>query len=174
MTTVDEERAKELIDVPYDQLPKNEISKEDQEYMDKNLDTSKKMTFITNLIQYKDDTSLVFKFDTSLLRKCKKDIQFCHAIKGALLWSNPDEVKKYLLEYIQRDFDPTIQEVYVKSNGRIDEPDICVVLDPKNNRQICWIKFLRHKINDENWKEFQESQAGTNTVIINNTLGRET
>ena len=164
---------KSTLALTFDKLPVRENTKEEKEFINKHLDVSKKIVFMTNVVTYDDGSSLMFKFDTALLRKCKDDIRFCAAIKGAISWKSPDDIKKYMLEYIKNDFDPSVKEVHIFGKGRFDEKDICIVMNPKTDEQILWIKFLREEITDVIWNELKESQAGKDTVIINQSLGRE-
>ena len=58
-------------------------------------------------------------------------------------------------------------------NGKAQEKDICMLINPRNDKQLLWIKFLREEITDDMWKEMKKSQAGTDAVIINSSIGRE-
>lgn len=165
--------SKDLVDKPYDELPQRVIGEEEQKMLHENFDVSKKLRFVTNRVKYKDGTDLTFKFDETLLKKSKEDIQFCHAIKGALSWGKPDLVQQYLLEYIKRDFDDDIKEVHVLKSGKAQEKDVCMVLDPRTHKQLLWIKFLREEITDEMWQEMKKSHAGTDSVVINQSVGRD-
>ena len=165
--------SKELLNTPYDELPKRKPTEEEQKMLQEHFDIKKKLTFVSNRVRYKDGTDLLFKFDSAMLKKSKNDVQFCHAIKGALAWGKPELVKKHLLEYINRDFDSEVKEVHVLKNGNAHEKDVCIVLDPRTDNQLLWIKFLREEITDDMWKELKKSQAGTDSVIINQAIGRD-
>lgn len=164
--------SKELLNTPFDELPKRKLNDKEQQDLEENFDVSKKLTFISNRIKYKDGTDILFRFDSALLDKNKEDIQFCHAIKGAIAWAEPELVKKYMLEYIKRDFNDNIKEVHIRSKGNVYEKDICIIMNPKTDDQILWIKFLKEEITDDMWKQLKESNAGTDSVVINNTIGR--
>lgn len=164
--------SKSLLNTPFDELPKRKLTDKEQQDLEENFDVSKKLTFISNRIKYKDGTDLLFRFDSNLLQKSKADVQFCNAIKGAIAWAEPELVKKYMLEYITRDFNEEIKEVHIRSKGNVYEKDICIIMNPRTDDQILWIKFLREEITDDMWKQLKESQAGTDSVVINNTIGR--
>ena len=63
-------------------------------------------------------------------------------------------------------------EVHIFTKGRVDEPDSCIVMNPKTDDQILWVKFLREKITDQIWRELEESKVGKDTVMIDQSLGR--
>ena len=95
------------------------------------------------------------------------------AIYGAMRFATPDDVKKYMLQYIHDDFDDGIEDIHIFRKGNADEHDTCIILNPENDEQILWVKFLRQKITDRIWREVEESKAGKNSVTINQSIGRE-
>ena len=63
--------SKSLVNTPFDQLPKRKLTDKEQQDLEENFDVSKKLTFISNRIKYKDGTDLLFRFDSNLLQKSK-------------------------------------------------------------------------------------------------------
>lgn len=158
-----------LLNVPFDQLPKREKTAEELKFLKENTKEEGKMILMSNVITFKDNSQLLFRFDTSLLVICKDDVRFCMAVHGAMMWDSSALVKKYMLEYIKKDFDPGVEEVHIFGKGRVDEPDTCIIMNPKDDKQLLWIKFLRQKITDEMWKELNVARGGKDTVILNRT-----
>jgi len=68
-----------------------------------------------------------------------------------------------MLEYITRDFNDGIKEVHIRSKGNVYEKDICIIMNPRTDDQILWIKFLKEEITDDMWKQLKESHAGTDS-----------
>ena len=152
--------------IPFDKLPSREKTEEETQFIKSHLDDTKKIKFVNNLIKFSEGGAMRFRFDASLMKKCRDDIRFCYAIKGALMFDSPDQVKHHMLQYIYNDFDGTVKEVVIMRKGDVNEKDTCIVMNPRDDSQIAWIKFLREKITDQVWKEHKESQAGMDTVVI--------
>tara|TARA_B110000908_G_scaffold53834_1_gene65623 strand:- start:17155 stop:17742 length:588 start_codon:yes stop_codon:yes gene_type:complete len=163
----------DLINKTFSQLPIREKTEEEKDFIRSNLDEKKKIVLMNNLIKFDDGSALRFRFDTRLLKKSDDDIRFCMAIYGAMRFDTPEDVKKHMLQYVHDDFDDDIEEIHMFRKGNADEHDTCIVLNPENDEQVLWIKFLRQKITDRMWKEVEESKAGKNSVLINQSIGRE-
>jgi hypothetical protein len=162
-----------LLTVPFDELPKRKLNAEEREFIRTNLDEKKKIVLMNNLIKFDDGSALRFRFDTRLMKNCKDDVRFCMAVYGAMRFPTPDDVKKYMLKYIRDDFDDEIEEVHIFRKGNADEHDTCIILNPEDDEVVLWVKFLRQKLTDKIWNDVEESKAGTGSVLINQTLGRD-
>lgn len=130
-------------------------------------DREKKITIVTLIPTFEDGTKLIFRVDKSIFVKSQDEVRFCCAIKGAISFETPDEIKSNMLNYIRNDFNDKVEEINIFKHGPIHEPETCIIMDPNTGEQLMWIKFLYRKITDEDWKLLQESMAGKDSYIIN-------
>lgn len=152
------------------------VSDKEKEFR-KHLDVKNKIDVVTLDIVWEMDKKKVptkFRFDKRLIKdetvpdelKEASDYHFCRAIWGALQFNSQKEIKDNMIQYVSKYFNDEVKDIHIFKSGTINEPFTLIVIDPNTNKQIVWMKFLGEVITDETWKKYQESVAGTNSVVI--------
>lgn len=157
-----------------------ELSEEEREFR-KHLDVKNKLDCIILDITWKVNNKLVptkIRIDRNLIKydmvpeplktdKENPDFHFARCVWGNLQWDNPQKIKENMLKDINKWFNNEIKDLHIFSKGHIHEPDTVIIThaDGKDT-PIVWIKFLKEKITDEAWKQYEESRAGKESVVM--------
>ena len=169
MTLVQEDNVKEM----------PELS-EDERELRKHLDVKNKLDCIILDITWKVGEKLVptkIRIDKNLINydmipeelktgQENPDFHFARCIWGNLQWPSPAEIKSNMLKDIKKYFNDKIEDIHIFKSGHVHEKDTVIITHASGDQPIVWIKFLNKKITDEQWKNYQESLAGKDSVII--------
>ena len=115
------------------------------------------------------------KFDKRLIKydmvpealkvnKNEADYHFSRCLWESLQWES-DQIKINMLKNVKKVFNDEIDEIHIFKSGHINEP-MTAIITHNNGSPIVWIKFLTKKIDDTVWKNYEESIAGKDAVII--------
>jgi len=152
------------------------MSNEEKEFR-KHLDVKNKIDVVVLDITWEVNGKEVptkFRFDKRLIKpECIPDplkenveFHFCRAIWGALQFGSQKEIKENMIKYVTENFNDDVKDIHIFKSGMLNEPFTLIVSDVKTNSQIVWMKFLGEVITDETWKNYQESVAGKDSVVI--------
>lgn len=152
------------------------ISNKEKEFR-RHLDIKNKIDIVTMEIVWNvngKDVPTKFRFDSRLIKlECIPDdlkenvqFQFCRAIWGALQFNTQKEIKDNMIKYVTSYFNDDVRDIHIFKSGMLNEPFTLIVSDLKTDNQIVWMKFLGEVITDETWKNYQESVAGKDSVVI--------
>uniref|UniRef100_A0A6C0LJE3 Uncharacterized protein n=1 Tax=viral metagenome TaxID=1070528 RepID=A0A6C0LJE3_9ZZZZ len=121
---------------------------------------------VLNSIMRFDANLIINDFISSDVKVEDPDLLFCKCIWANLQWDTPALIKQNMLKDINKHFNPNIKDLHIFAKGHMHEPDSMIVIDAKTDKIITWIKFLREEITDKQWKEYSESIAGKEAVVI--------
>ena len=121
---------------------------------------------VLNSIMRFDADLIINDFISSDVKAEDPDLLFCKCIWGNLQWDTPALIKQNMLKDINKHFNPNIKDLHIFAKGHMHEKDTMIVIDAKTEKIITWIKFLREEITDKQWKDYVESQAGKEAVVI--------
>jgi len=118
-----------------------------------------KIRFDRNIINYEQTLKVIS--DEKMA-----EFQFARCIWGNLQWESQEEIKQKMLEDIQKYFNSEIKGIHIFGKGHIHEQDSIIIIDKRNDKMLTWIKLLRENIDDEVWKQFNDSLGGKDSVIM--------